>query len=492
MKKLLIIAVLSFAAASTAAAQTDIKIRKKTEIKMPAMPEISDRDLEKMPEATRRQLKNRLRRESVVYLKGSQMRTDIEADVPSGMKIEKRRFTTIRQCDKQRLIQFDDKKKKYFISRFGGAPPSGGGALGTGSVTIALTVTDTGEKARLFGYDARHLKQTMTITPGAKSCLKSKVRVEFDGWYADMPGFSCPLKPDTKGLADAGCGDEVRYEISGTPVTGVALKEIRVITMDGQTITTTEEAVELTNVALDAAFFEPPAGYTAAGSEAEIETAATTPEMSQMTPQTPATPTGQTAPTVNPTLAPPVAGLTETTLSPKKAGVLRIGIAPPTAEMGKDFQGDDPAVAVRNTIAVALRTERVETVFLESGLLEQEAKQKDCDYIFYSKVGRKKGGGGFLKSIAPMVAGAAAGMIPGAGGIVGAAASTAISTATMAGGFKSKDEISFEYKLAGPGGTSLLAPPATKQKAKKDGEDVLTPQIQQAAAAALAEISKQP
>lgn len=193
---------------------------------------------------------------------------------------------------------------------------------------------------------------------------------------------------------------------------------------------------------------------------------------------------------VSPTLAPPDAGVAAMALQPKKAGMIRVGIAPPATDLGKDFQMENADTAVRNTIAVALKTEKVETVFLESGLLEKEAAQKECDFIFYSKVMRKKSGGGLFGSMGPMIAGAAASMIPGVGGLVGMAASTAITTATMAGGFKSKDEVGFEYKVAAINGTTILAPPATKQKAKKDGDDVLTPQIQQAATIVLAEISK--
>lgn len=179
------------------------------------------------------------------------------------------------------------------------------------------------------------------------------------------------------------------------------------------------------------------------------------------------------------------------TVPDKKPGAIRIGISSPIADMGKDFSFADTPLAVRNTLEVALKEETVETVFLESALPEKEAKLKKCDFIFISKVTRKKGGGGFggmgmLGGLAGM-----AGMIPGAGlagAVAGAAASTVVSAATMSGGFKSKDEVGFEYRLMGADGTVLIPPTATKQKAKKDGEDVLTPQIAKAAEAALAKI----
>lgn len=177
----------------------------------------------------------------------------------------------------------------------------------------------------------------------------------------------------------------------------------------------------------------------------------------------------------------------------KKPGVKRIGVTSPLAEMGKDFEFADTPLAVRNTLEIALKEDNIEVVFLESTLPDKEARLKKCDYIFHSKVTRKKGGGGFggLGGLG-MLAGAA-GMIPGAGiagAIAGSVASTAISTAAMSGGFKSKDEVGFEYRLVAADGTVLIPPTATKVKAKKNGEDVLTPQISKAAEATLALIQK--
>lgn len=196
----------------------------------------------------------------------------------------------------------------------------------------------------------------------------------------------------------------------------------------------------------------------------------------------------QTVP-IDPRALGPVSSVTEA--PEKKPGVVRIGITSPLAEMGKDFNFADTPFAVRNTLEVALKEDKIETVFLESALPEKEARLKKCDYIFYSKVTRKKGGGGFGGMMGLGMLAGAAGMIPGAGiagSIVGSAASTAVSVASMSGGFKSKDEIGFEYRLVGADGTVIVPATATRQKAKKDGEDVLTPQIAQAAKTTLEKI----
>jgi hypothetical protein len=95
-------------------------------------------------------------------------------------------------------------------------------------------------------------------------------------------------------------------------------------------------------------------------------------------------------------------------------------------------------------------------------------------------------------SMAPMLGTLGAGMIPGVGGIVGSiAASTVLTATTMSGGFKSKDEVTFEYRVVGVDGAVIIPPTVSKQKAKKDGEDVLTPQIALAAKTTLEKIQPQ-
>jgi hypothetical protein len=195
---------------------------------------------------------------------------------------------------------------------------------------------------------------------------------------------------------------------------------------------------------------------------------------------------------------PPSAGVSAPQTAPAPEvlgnGGTCIALATPITDMGSDFDpGADAGSGVRNTLAVALKTGSVETINLETPLAQQEAAQKGCGYVLHSKVTRKKGGGGMFGMMGPMLAGAAAGMIPGVGGIVASVAtSTVITATTVSGGFKSKDEISFEYRLTDSKGTELIPLTKTKMKAKKNGDDVLTPQLQQAAEATLQKISQKP
>ncbi len=264
------------------------------------------------------------------------------------------------------------------------------------------------------------------------------------------------------------------------------------MSIDGQQLTVKEEVVALENTSLEAALFEPPPGYTPANNKAEVikEGDSENAGVASYSPL-PTTQVPLNDPTM-PALAPPSAGISDANVNrPKQPGVVRIGISRPTAEMGKDFDFSDAPVAVMNTLKVALTDDNVEAVLLQSALPEREAKQAQCDYVFVSKVMRKKGGGGMFGGMGPMLAGAAAGMIPGVGGMIGSvAASTVITATTMSGGFKSKDEITFEYRFVGVDGTVVIPVTTTKQKAKKDGEDVLTPQISAAAKLALEKIAK--
>jgi hypothetical protein len=129
--------------------------------------------------------------------------------------------------------------------------------------------------------------------------------------------------------------------------------------------------------------------------------------------------------------------------------------------------------------------------------VDAEARQKECDYILYSSVTVKHGqSGGFGKFM--KMAGPAASMVPmmgAAGGMAGAvaasAAGTAMSTAaSLSSEIKNKDEVTLDYQLMPVGQTTPKVANKLLAKAKSDGEDVLTPLIEQTATTVLTEVSK--
>lgn len=199
-------------------------------------------------------------------------------------------------------------------------------------------------------------------------------------------------------------------------------------------------------------------------------------------------------------------------LGPKAAGKIRIGVAPSQAQMGQgnNAQGDY-GTPIRNSIVLLMGGPAVEVIGLDSRVpiqVQAEAQQKQCDYILYSSVAVKHAGGGFgkfMKSAGPLASMAPmAGMAKGMGGAVagqmaGAAASVAAQTAeqqalnqlaSFNGQIKSKDDVTVGYQLLATGQPTPKLQNTLAGKAKTDGEDVLTPLIQQAANTILTEVTK--
>ena len=93
------------------------------------------------------------------------------------------------------------------------------------------------------------------------------------------------------------------------------------------------------------------------------------------------------------------------------------------------------------------------------------------------------------------IAGSAAGHIPGGSTAGSAAARSATiagvyTAATIAGNVKAKDELTLDYRLDRADSPNTVLADTGKVKAKSDGEDILTPQVDKAAQAILAAVKK--
>jgi hypothetical protein len=195
-------------------------------------------------------------------------------------------------------------------------------------------------------------------------------------------------------------------------------------------------------------------------------------------------------------------------LGPKAPGKIRIGVAPPDAQVGQgNNAGADYSTPIRNAEVALMSGPAVEIAPLDSHLavqLQAEAQQKQCDYILFSAVGVKHSSSGFGKfmkvgtmaaSMTPMGA-----MAHGMGGAVAAqAAGVAASQiaqqqamnqlAAFNGQIKSKDDVTVQYQLIATGQTAPVVQNSLAGKAKADGEDVLTPLLQQAATTVLTTVT---
>ena len=199
-------------------------------------------------------------------------------------------------------------------------------------------------------------------------------------------------------------------------------------------------------------------------------------------------------------------------LGPKAPGKIRIGIAPAQAQLGQGNNAQaDYGTPIRNAIIFIMNGPAVEITGLDSRLpiqIQAEAQQKQCDYILMSNVAVKHAGGGFgsfMKKAGPMssmipMAGMAGGM---GGAIASQAASVAMQTAAQAaqqsamsqlsgfnGQIKSKDDVTVEYQLYPTGQPTAKLQNSLNAKAKSNGEDVMTPLLQQAANTILTEVTK--
>lgn len=206
----------------------------------------------------------------------------------------------------------------------------------------------------------------------------------------------------------------------------------------------------------------------------------------------------------------PAATPTATAAPPKKPGGVRIGVLPPRAQMGQGNMGVDIAEPMRQILITYMSGPAVEVLPLTARIpvqIEAEMKQKECDYVLattVTKAQKKNGFGSFLRKAAPIAAAVAPiGMLGMAGGAAASAAAISVAAASagvvsagaelagaMAGSVSAKDEFILEYSLVPAGSTTPKLSKTQKAKATKDGEDVLTPMIEQAATTVVSEAVK--
>lgn len=191
----------------------------------------------------------------------------------------------------------------------------------------------------------------------------------------------------------------------------------------------------------------------------------------------------------------------------------KICLVLPKAQLGQGTNGADVAEPVRATLTAYLGGPATELVPLTARIpiqIDAEAQALACDYVLYSSVTQKKGGG-FAKmlSAAAPIATMAGGMgaMGGnygtmmAGQAVAQAATTAAAQSAQAeamealngaakSNIKKGDQITLDYKLVKPGVTEPVAAQSAVAKAKETGEDLVSPLIEQAATQVLTAISQ--
>jgi hypothetical protein len=254
-----------------------------------------------------------------------------------------------------------------------------------------------------------------------------------------------------------------------------------------ETMSYVNEVIELSKATLEASLFDVPADYREVQDASQMYASTSVGASSARTSSAMRSNTGLAADIRNAASspeAPPAASGSEA----KQPGAIRIGLAAvKTGAVGESLSAADLASAIQNTLSHFLKVPNVEVITIEARLasaIEAEASQKECDYVLYTTVSHKKGGGGFGGF--GSVLGSAVGHV-GLGGfgntaanVAGQVATQAIVTASsLSANVKSKDEVTLEIKL-NKGGAAVVAN-TFKAKAKSNGYDVISKVVEQAA-----------
>ncbi len=340
-----------------------------------------------------------MKSESTIYVKGMRKRTE-----PGSMMGMPPQPVTIEQCDLQRTIKINDKKKLYYIETFTketdeiieedakpavvkNKPVTTVSNEKGGVINMWYTITDTGERKKMSGFTARHVWTSQKIKPSPQACtMKDSIIIKTDGWYIDLPEFNCPINyRPTATMAPPNqkqpeCKDRFVTHRSGKGKLGFPLTETRTIIMGNASAKTSEmvmslETLEFSTTKLDSMLFEIPPGYQQTMDESELQEKF---NMNDMMKQVKA----------NQIEMPEV-----TTSEEKAPGKIRVGVYEPKGD------GQLQASSLQQHLVGILRTETIEAIAVAN---EDEAKKYNCDYTLATDFIKIKQGsklGGLLKAV---------------------------------------------------------------------------------------------
>src|SRR5256885_9256308 len=129
--------------------------------------------------------------QSTTMIKGMRERSETSMNIPgmpAGMNMGQ---VNITECDLKRTIQINDRARKYMITPMdidSGANVSsndaghatGGDSRRGGVITLTLNTVDTGERKEIFGFTARHLRQTTMMQSSPDACQQQNMKIERD------------------------------------------------------------------------------------------------------------------------------------------------------------------------------------------------------------------------------------------------------------------------------------------------------------------------
>ena len=431
--------------------------------------------------------------ENTTLIRGKRQRTEQNM---GGMQT-----VSITQCDLRRAVQMNPQSKTFVISLFETGEPAAKTVAPTGktdkvvraggTITTTYTVKDTGERKQMFGYTARHLIITMDTVSSPDACTPYSSKMQTDGWYIDAEfALDCDMNYSYRAYQankSGGCEDKHQMKQIGTAKRGYPVYEkMTMFEKDGsESYSMINEVVELSKATLDASLFDVPKDYREVTNSAELYSAADSDAAINMSGNK------NTANSSNSGMKIPSQSQSNGSSAPgaKNPGVVRIGVSVKTGSVGESVNASDLAAAVQNTLGKYLKGTIVEVVSLKaksSGLIDGEAQGKECDFVLFANISHKKGGSGFggmfSSVIAPAIGNVGLGHTGSAAGNNAGqdAANAIVSADSFSANVKSKDEITLDVKLNQTGGAAMLAK-QYKNKAKSDGQDIISPLIKQLA-----------
>ncbi|HEX8288166.1 MAG TPA: hypothetical protein VF556_09225 [Pyrinomonadaceae bacterium] len=438
--------------------------------------------------------------ESTSFIKGKRQRSE--------QKMGGNETVSIMQCDLRRSVTMNPQTKTFMVSLFDVNEPAATKTTPAktttktesvvssgGTITTTYTTKDTGERKQMFGYTAKHLIVTMESVSSPDACNPYNSKMVMDGWYIDAEfALDCDMNYSFRGYGaekSGGCQDKHVMKQVGAVKRGYPVYEkMTMFDKDGkESFTMINEVIEISKAPLEVALFEVPKDYREVSDSSEFYGIAKNNSDSDFSGSAKASNSGANSGMKIPSKS---QAETTSTVGAKQPGVVRIGVSVKTGAVGEGISPDDLSAAVQNTLGDYLKGTKIELVPLEAklaGLIDNEAKTKECDFVLYANVSHKKGGGGgfggmFSSVIAPAVGSVGLGHTGSVAGNVAANVAThaIISAGTVAANVKSKDEITLDVKLNQTNGAAVLTK-QYKNKAKSNGQDIITPLIEQLAQA---------
>ncbi len=268
--------------------------------------------------------------------------------------------TIITQCDLGKAIEVSEKAKAYAVSGPAPSAPAPPPTSKSGGVVTTTTVgTDTGERKEMFGVPVRHIKIVTTTEPSAHACLKKKERVETDGWYADLPqmracaGMAQPAAPAPGGS----CIDSRTLSVTGETEPGYPLsytvQSFDEAGKEGSRVSV--ETTDLKRTTLEAGLFEAPKDFAQAEHSGALAALVRRAELEEL-------------------------GTT-----PKKVGVIRIGVTMTENRTQLDVAPADMAAELLEGLNTA-PYEAVPIRAADADAQQQQAKKMECDYLLVSSL----------------------------------------------------------------------------------------------------------